>query len=317
MKVFDDIAAERPRIEQAIKKYGYAPEHHFRCYEFSCNEEDKNIFVQFDEGALLTMKDRNGSEQYIFSSPLAPPEHRVSIMVKYLKYLLQEADTHKVWLELEAPLRRELLRSLPDSLRAMPINYTLVWPVMDMRTFDPKLPGGHYKSTRKDKHKFYRDHFVEVRDAKTFEDKEELHRIVNDWKVRRGPTDRAYTELYHHMIDANFDGTGEARVFMVDGKPVGFNAGWMIPNSDRFYGAVGIHDYSVEELGRMLYLEDLVWLKLRGYGEVDMAGGEKALTQFKNRFTPAFSYKTFIFSVTKRNAEVEQRYRPQKVIVLK
>jgi hypothetical protein len=110
----------------------------------------------------------------------------------------------------------------------------------------------------------------------------------------------AMTGVYKQIIDGKFEGTDEARIFMVDGKPVGFNAGWMMPNRDRFYGAVGIHDYSIDDLGTMLYLEDLVWLKERGYNEVDMGGSEKSAIPFKNKFGPREWYKSSIFSVRRR-----------------
>jgi hypothetical protein len=108
------------------------------------------------------------------------------------------------------------------------------------------------------------------------------------------------TGVYHHAIDGNFEGMDEARVFMVDGSAAGINAGWMIPNSDRFYGAVGVHDYSVDDLGAALYLEDLVWLKGHGYHEADMGGSEKSLLAFKNKFSPESFYKNDVFSVVKK-----------------
>ena len=92
----------------------------------------------------------------------------------------------------------------------------------------------------------------------------------------------------------------EARIFIVDGTPRGINAGWMIPNTDRFYGAVGIHDFSLDSLGAMLYLEDMIFLKGRGYSEADMGGSEKSLLAFKNKFCPQSFYKTAIFSVVKQ-----------------
>lgn len=300
MKFYDDVVAERTRIEEIIRRYGYAPEHNFHWYRFSCEEGDRNIFVETENGALLTVEDPRKHEYTVFSSPVAPPERRAPLLIEYAEYIFSNTDAHKVWLELEAPLRRDFLRLLPDHLKARPINYTLTWPVTDLRTFDPELPGGHYKALRKEKHKFYREHTVAICDAKTYTGKEALHAIIRDWRKKRNAHDRAWTAEYHNVINGNFEGMTEAHVFMVDGRAAGINGGWPIPNSDRYYGAVGIHNYSVEDLGSMLYLEDLVWLKQRGYREVDMAGGEKALTAFKNKFCPTSWYKTFVFSVAKK-----------------
>ncbi len=126
-----------------------------------------------------------------------------------------------------------------------------------------------------------------------------MHTIIEEWRKKRGAHDRAYFFPYHNFIDGNFKGAAEARVFVVDGKAVGINAGWMIPNTRRFYGAVGIHNYSLPDLGDMLYLEDLMWLKKHNYKEADMGGGESALTNFKIKFQPKSFYKTHSFSVVK------------------
>lgn len=124
--------------------------------------------------------------------------------------------------------------------------------------------------------------------------------MVFDWKKARTAGDKAYYEEYINIIDGNFKGTDTARIFVVDGKPAGMNAGWMIPNSERFYGAIGLHDYSWPELGDMLYLEDLEYLKSHGYGEVDMAGSWHGLLDFKKKFLPESYYKTHVFCVAKK-----------------
>lgn len=152
---------------------------------------------------------------------------------------------------------------------------------------------------RKTKNKFYKNHSVALLDAKEYEDKKSLHSIVDEWRKKRGGNDRAHLFPYHNFIDLNFKGATEARVFTVDGKACGINAGWMIPNSNIFYGALGIHNYSLPGLGDVLYLEDLDWLKNHGYEEANMGGGESELTNFKNKFRPKSFYKTHIFSVVK------------------
>lgn len=92
------------------------------------------------------------------------------------------------------------------------------------------------------------------------------------------------------------------RVLIVDGRVVGLNAGWKIPNSARFYGAIGLHDYSLPDLGAILYLEDLIWMKEQGYKEADTGGSDTTLLKFKSQFGRAASqYKTHIFSITKKN----------------
>ncbi len=301
MIFFDDVIAERPRIEEAIRKFGYAPEHNFDWYRFYTDDGERDVFAAGDHGeGLLTMT--SDGEARVFSGPVASPGRRVFLLAEYIGQIFREMpDIKKVWLELETSLRKELLRALPERAHANPINYTLVWPVMNMKTFDITLPGKHYKFLRKERNGFYRDHTVTVADAKKFEDKKSLRAIIDVWKKKRKVHDRAYCAEYYHVIDGNFEGTSTARVFIVDGKAVGINAGWMIPNSDRFYGAIGIHDYSMPNLGAMLYLEDLAWLKSHGYGEVDMGGVEEGGgLEFKKEFMPESFYKTHVFSVVRR-----------------
>ena len=296
---FYDATAEEPLIKETIQKFGYAPEHNFDWYRFCTEEDEKGIFVASEHGdGLLTMQ--GSDEARVFSSPVASLGRRAPILIEYLEQIFQIAEIKKVWLELETPLRKEFLRIAPTHFQPRPINYTLTWPVMNMGMFDPALPGGHYKFLRKEKHRFYRNHSVKVLDAKQFGNSDALLGIIDRWKQHRKGHDRAWSTEYLNMIKGSFEGMATARVFMVDENPVGINAGWMIPNSNRFYGAVGIHDYSVPNLGAMLYLEDLEFLKSAGYREADMGGGEKALTAFKNEFLPESFYKTHIFSVAKK-----------------
>jgi hypothetical protein len=299
MRFFDDTISQRPLIEETIKRFGYAPEHNFDWYQFSAEKTEKNIFVT-DEygGGLLTMVGKDLS--LVFSSPIAPPERRAKILVEYLENIFQTPEIKKVELELETPLRKEFLKILPEHFVARKIQYTLTWPIMNMKTFDPALPGGHYKSLRKEKHKFYREHTVTVADAKTFEDTGAMLAIIKDWKKNRPVHDKAYCEEYLNIIEGGFAGTTTARVLIIDGKPAGINAGWVIPNSNRFYGALGLHNYSVPNSGKILYLEDLEYLKQNGYSEGDMGGSWQGGLEFKKEFLPESYYKTHVFCVAKK-----------------
>lgn len=87
---------------------------------------------------------------------------------------------------------------------------------------------------------------------------------------------------------------------VVDGRPVGFNAGYEVPNHPgSFTSIIGIHDYSLKDLGTVLWLEDLEWIKNAGYREFDMQGSEyeweiKQKTQFGNA---VIERKTDTFSI--------------------
>ena len=303
LSFFEDTVKAEPEISAMIKEFGWAPEHNYHWYQYYqhyYNPPQKNIYAHNGRGGLFAAYDEEEDAYYVNFDPMAPPEDRIPLLLEYITHIFTGTSAKKIWFQLMMDDRRKLSRALPPAYACKPIYFTIVWPVYDLALFDPALPGGHYKAMRKEMHKFYREHAVEVADAKTFPDRAALHALVENWKKGRFHHDKAMIGVYHAMIDANFLGTDEARIFVVDGKAVGFNAGWMIPNSDRFYGAIGIHDYSIDDLGTMLYLEDMVWLKKRGYREVDMGGSETSALPFKKKFCPQSFYKSAIFSVVKK-----------------
>jgi Phosphatidylglycerol lysyltransferase, C-terminal len=306
MEFFEDIVFAKPVIEEAIETFGYAAEHNYFWYQYYLDPDCKNIFVKTDVGCLFTTYNEKKQTCWVVFDPLALPEHRASLLAEYLDWAFTHMSVKKIWLQLETPVRKELLTLLPAACRSNPVYFTLVWPVYDLEAFDCELPGGHYKTLRKEMHKFYREHVVTVADAKTFEDSALLHRIVDDWAKRRPNPENASVAGYHNIIDGKFEGADEARILLVDGVARGFNAGWMVPHSDRFYGAIGIHDYSLDDLGTILYLEDLFWLKKKGYRETDMAGSEKPLLAFKNKFcSPKYTYSTSHFSIVRRAGTID------------
>lgn len=304
LRFFEDTVASRPHVEASIKKFGWTAEHNYFWYQYYqhyYNPPQHNIFVEGDNGALLTAYDEIDKNYFVVFDPVAAPEHRASLLAEYIDHIFSNTPAEKVWFQLELPTRRELIHILPVQYRCCRIYYTLTWPIYDLQKFDPSLPGGENKTLRKEMHKFYREHNVIVQDAKTFADLDALHAVVDGWKKNRMRHDTPMTDVYHQVIKGKFEGMDEARVFIVDDKPVGFNAGWKIPNSERFYGGIGIHDYSVDDLGTMLYLEDLVWLKNQGYREADMGGTEVSALPFKKKFGPTAFYKSAIFSVVRND----------------
>ena len=91
-------------------------------------------------------------------------------------------------------------------------------------------------------------------------------------------------------------------MIVVDGRPIGFNAGYGIPNHEkRFAGAIGLHDYSVRDIGIILYLEDLDWVKNAGYKEMDLQWVEYEWEiKVKTQFGAIIERKTDTFSITKK-----------------
>lgn len=299
MNLHENVAAVRELIEETIRRYGFAPEHNIDWFHYAVEPYQKPIFFSWPDGTgLMTHKEEK--EWYTFSEPIAPAGLRGKRIAEFARFALAESSIKKIVTEARADTRKEILKSLAPSFKTRSINYTLNWPVMNMEKFDPALPGGHFKSIRHAKGKFYKDHKVGIMDAKAIQ-KEFLRKIADVWIKARKGTDRAYKHSYINAAVAGFAGLESARAMIVDEKPVGFNAGWKMPNSDQYYAGIGIHDYSIRDLGLMLYLEDLEWIKNAGYKIADMGGVEKGgPLYFKNQFLPESWYKTFIFSIVKK-----------------
>lgn len=298
MDFYTDIEKARQLAEESIKKFGYAPEHNVDHYIFNGADWAETVFVRFGDGSAL-LTHRESDEWDVFSEPVAPPERRAKILVEFVTEAFKNPAIKKIGFELYYRTRRDFLAVLPQQFHARRINYTLSWPVFDLALFDPALPGGRHKDLRNARNKFYRDHHVEVRDARSVE-KEALHAIVEAWKKNRKARDRVYPKMYYSYINSDFRGTTSARALIVDGHVAGINAGWSVPNSATYYAAIGLHDYSFRDLGDVLNLEDLAFLKAAGYTHADFAGGEKALTKYKLKFGDAEIYKSFVFSVVRK-----------------
>jgi len=298
MKFYKDLEAERERIQSCIQKYGWTSDHNLDWFlDAVMSEEYKPVFVGFDDGSgLLTHKSNN--EWRIWSDPLSQPSDAAQKIYEFCGEALKEVE--KVWCDdVSEKIHPELKKK--GDIKLNEIYYSLQWPVLNMAKYDPSLPGGHFKEMRNARNKFYRERDVQIINA-TDRDKNDLHKIVDSWTkevIRRGRGD-IYDLKYHKTIDNNFRGFSSARILIVDGKPVGINAGYeVINNKKRFAGVVGLHDYSIPDLGTILWLEDLEWVKSNGYKEFDMQGSEDEGLKFKLSFGASVERKTDTFSITK------------------
>jgi len=299
-RLIEDPEEFKPLLKDSLARFGHFAEHNLNWFVSSAAAFDDSVPVAAywpDGRALLCFK--ASDKYYVFSEPVMPEEEKAERTTAFLEKVLHP-PFKKVVFELETEARRSLLKKLPNTLRAVRINYTFTCPVMDMDRFDPTLPGKHWKSMRKARNTFYAEHDVKVVDAKTVDPKE-LYALLDRWAKERAARDTVYTENFRGLIASSFEGTTSARAFIVDGKVCGLNAGWEVPNRDIYYGAVGLCDYSFPDLGTLLYLEDMEWTKKSGYHTVDMGGcSDKPSLAFKNKFQPASWYKTFVFSVVRR-----------------
>lgn len=300
MNTIADIIANQKQIEAAIKKYGYAPEHNFFHFMNWQAEGTKNYFFDFGlRGAILARKEDN--VWYIFSEILAEPSWGLRIFRDFLDFCFGETGVEKVSVEFETGFRKDVHRLLRNSpYRACPINYSLTWPIFDLKKWDPELKGGEWKKMRYQTNLFYRQHQVQIVDSREC-DKNDLKKIVEAWRKRRQGTDRSYFYPYFNLINHDLAGTKFRRTLIVDGIPATITAGWEIPHQPgAYYSAVGLHNYQCDYLGEAANLDDLNFLKQLGYHYANFGGGEKDLTDFKMKFRPQRTYETHVFSIKRR-----------------
>ena len=300
MKIYENIKAERDRIQACINKFGWTSDHNLDWFSVSLNRPDgKPAFAEFDDGVGILFH-KYSREWQIWSDPLCDKNLSADKITEFSRFGFKEG-IDKVWCNYVSDSIYPLLKS-KNELVLDKIDYSLDWPVLVMEQFDLALPGGHFKDIRNARNKFSREHKMEVVNfEKSHSDS--LHDVVNNWKKTLKEEEKyVYDFWYHNAIDKNFRGFKTARILIVDGKPIGFNAGYEVVNNPiRFAGAIGIHDYSITDLGLILWLEDLAWIKNAGYKEVDMQGSEGGGLKFKMQFNPVIERKTDTFCIKNIN----------------
>jgi len=322
MRFYEDIESEIKRIQKCISRFGWTSDHNLDWWVDSIVDKSGNsVFVEFDDGAgLLAQKYPDRWE--IWSDPLSKLEEASQKLLEFSKFVLtgdinpalDPTLKFKGGAELKSGVRKVLCVDVSDTIYLQlkkdnffnvgDIEYSLFWPVLDMEKYDPTLPGRHFKEIRNAKNKFYREHKVKVVNTNEL-DKNDLYRIVDYWQkevTKKQKPEDVYDLRYRNAVENNFRGFITSRVLIADGQPVGFNAGYEVPNrKGRLAGVIGLHDYSLKDLGVILWLEDLEWIKNAGYKELDMQGTEydweiKGKTQYGavvERKTNTFSLKHF------------------------
>ncbi|OGN15215.1 MAG: hypothetical protein A3J47_03565 [Candidatus Yanofskybacteria bacterium RIFCSPHIGHO2_02_FULL_43_22] len=295
MRIVENPVEERELIESIMKKHGHTPDHNFDWLMYCSDEGEPKTAIWDDGYAVWYYKNKNGL--VAVSDPIAPINKYQEVIGEFLKTLF-DPDRRIRFLDLRDEAH-DIIRNLyTDNYK---FDYDIVWPVVDMNLFDPELPGGHFKDIRNALSKFNREHGIEIKDA-TSVDRKGLHGIVDRWldDRKKAGIEELYPGRYHNMIDGSFRGTKSARAMFVDGKAVGFNAGWETPNNtSQWSAAIGLHDFSIKDLGLALLMEDLVWIKNAGYKTCDLEGSDPQALRFKTQFFLKFdTYKTYTFWLT-------------------
>jgi len=299
MRIIEDIKSERDRIQACIDKYGRTPDHNLDWFLFCADKGEPRIFMWDEEYAVFVYENKKDGSLVLFSDPLAPEEQNERILKETIDFAL--LSHNKILILDVRDYSHDTIKNLyPDEYK---FDYDIVWPVVNVVLFNSELPGSSFKSIRNALNKFRREHSVEVKTAESVDSKE-LNKIVERWHDNRlkAGIEELYPLRYHNMADANFRGTKSARVMFIDGKAVGFNAGWEMPNnSNQWSATIGLHDFSVKDLGLALLAEDLEWIKNAGYKTCDLGGTDPQALRFKTQFFPGGynKYKTYSFFVEK------------------
>lgn len=297
MEIFENPEKERALIEKIIKQSGYTPDHNFDWLMYCADEGDPKIAIWDEKYAIWFYLSKDKTEATIVSDPISLEK----LHKKMIEELVDVLFGMKIGKIIFLDVRNHVNEFCKNNKKwKYYFDYELIWPVLNMEKFDPLLPRGHFKSIRNAKNKFYKEHKIEIMPAESL-NQGLLHNVVNRWHKQRLNSGilELYPQRYHNIINASFKGAKSARVMIVDDNSVGFNAGWETPNSPEDYSAaIGIHDFSSKDLGLILLLEDLEWIKNAGYKTCDLEGSEPIALKFKMQFLPEKIYKTYTFYVS-------------------
>src|SRR5579872_6865247 len=117
LRFFEDTVAAQSHIEEVIKKFGWTAEHNYHWYQYYqdyYNPPNRNIFVEGDHGALFTAFDPADKVYFVVFDPMAPFDCQASLLAEYTDWIFSNTDGEKICLQLELPMRRQLMRVLPE-----------------------------------------------------------------------------------------------------------------------------------------------------------------------------------------------------------
>jgi hypothetical protein len=305
MEVLQDVAKHKDIALKIISSNAHEAEHNLYCYLYNVEPGSEDFLFVFEQDmkkyGILARQDK--SEWIVFSGILAPDTKALFFLEEFLDYAFSKG-AKKVVVEFETGFRKNLIKYLKNTnYRACAINYTLTWPVFEMKTWNGELmQGKDWKDMRYYWNKFFKNHKVEFKNH-TEVSKESLKELIFEWKKTRNGKDKAYENYYLNAVNNDFIGYDNVRIMVVDGKVAALTAGFRVPMKDKnyYYSSIGIVSKEFDRAGEIANMDDLIELKKKGYEFVDFGGGEKALTDFKQKFKPTYFYKTHIFSIVRKH----------------
>jgi GNAT superfamily N-acetyltransferase len=312
MQIITDAYSDETRkmIEQMLSRHGSAAEHNYHCYINNIKAVSPDgtpiILLDDDYTGILASYEPENNDFRIFTEILAPKEKRAELLNKFLDYVFSlEKKPRKVWIELETDTRRNVVRALRHTpYKFNKINYTLIWPVFEMSSWNGDLmQGGEWKDLRYYWNRFFREHKVEFVTADKVS-KEELKNLVIKWKKTRTTGDIAYIDYYIQAIEHDFEGYDVNRIMLVDGKVGAISAGFSV-RKGYYYDSIGLYDTEIPRCNDIANMDDLINLKKLGYEIVDFGGIEKKSLEFKKKFRPTRYYKTHTFSIVLKDLNLK------------
>ena len=315
MELIEDTKAERKLIEGCIARNGSSPEHNYCHYQNLEETGAKNVFISFGSGkGIMAQRFESINEWLMIGDVIAPEHEKVQLLFEAAEACLKNRG--KLVVEASEQHRKQITAHAKGNNGSYALGkprFSLYWPVFDFSKWNGEnLEGGDWKKLRNIKNQFYKNNSPEMVDSATVP-KDKLKKLVYDWVKKRKQhgqyterrsNNKAYYERYLHLIDSGFEGTKLAKTIMIGGEPLSITAGWEIPNSENgYYSAIGIYDYAPEGIGEAANIEDLALLKGMGYGFADFGGSPKPLLNFKLKFKPTSTYKTYTFAILRKDIQ--------------
>ena len=300
MKILNTQHEIQIALKAHIKKFGHRPEHHLYLYLYDIDPGYDFVYFDFGKDGGIFANNK-GKRWYIIDEPLTPPDKRLPLFLKTAKCIFKDAGVKKISLEeWTNDSRQALARVLsPMPYRMVKPSYTLYCPVINLEDFDENLAGGKLKGLRYVKNRFLKNHEVEIKNAAEISPDFMLE-LLSVWEKNRTAKDKVWGPDYAKFIKNKFPGCDIARAIFIDGTLCGLVAGWRIANSENYYIYMDIHDYSDEYLGEFITLDHFTEAKKSGYKLLDFGGSDKPLLNFKQKFHPAYIYKTHNFSIMRK-----------------
>ncbi len=298
---YDNEKEIESAAKACIARYGSTAEHSYEYFVYYTGEGESRVFFQSPEGfGMMAYENTKQDTWELVGDPIAPPGARAQLITEFVKASFS-TDAPTMSLEILDETYRGLCKMLPAEFSMSPIIETLIWPCVNLRTYDTALRAPQFKSLRNVRSRFSREHTVSELDAHVVAS-EQLHAIVDAWTRNRSAAHHPYTHDYHQLIDDLPSDKTDTHALIVDGTPEALFAGWPIPHTNGYYLFLSLHTYAHWGLGEMLMMRSIGWMQHAGFAYADLGGSDAPLYSFKKQFGAVPAYETHRVEIIRREA---------------